>query len=102
MPWPVFFIADLAGTAAWVSVLVIGLYALEQHTVLLHQALSYVNPWVAAAARIALGATLYLLFWRSTSDDEVFHVSATALSSSDCETNATIERARPDSKGDSS
>jgi hypothetical protein len=94
--------ANLAGTAARVSVWVIGVYTQEHRTVQLHRALSYLNPWVAAAALVALGTTLYLLFRPSTSDGEVLHNSAKALVTSDREMSVEGERERPDHKGDSS
>jgi membrane protein DedA with SNARE-associated domain len=81
MPWPVFFIADLAGSAGWVSVWVMGLYTLEQHTVLLHRLLDRLNPWVLTAVFIALGITVYLLFRRSASGETALHETETAYTS---------------------
>jgi membrane protein DedA with SNARE-associated domain len=77
MPWPKFFIADLAGAAAWVSVWVIGLYTLDRHTASLHRLLGYINPWVAGAVFILLGTVLYRLFRRRTCDDEALEANAT-------------------------
>jgi len=102
MPWPRFFLADLGGVVAWVSVWVIGLYTLDQHAAWLHQALTYVNPWVAGVFFFALGTTLYLLFRRSTANEEVLHVSETMLATSSREINAENERERPDRNGESS
>jgi membrane protein DedA with SNARE-associated domain len=102
MPWPRFFIADLVGSAAWVSVWVLGLYTLDQRTASLHQVLAYLNPWVAGAVFVVLGVTLYLLFRRSTSGDEAFHDGAPVLATSDREKKGESERERHDRRGDAS
>jgi membrane protein DedA with SNARE-associated domain len=65
MPWPRFLLADVAGTALWVSTWVIGLYALDRHAAVLPRLLSHINPWVAGTALVVLAAVIYWLFRRS-------------------------------------
>jgi membrane protein DedA with SNARE-associated domain len=81
MPWPRFALADVAGTALWVSVWVVGLYALDRHAALLHQLLAHINPWVAGTALVALASTLYWLFRRSA--PQALHVKQTVSAAQD-------------------
>lgn len=82
MPWLRFFFADLVGSALWVSVWVIGLYTLDQHTAMLHRIVSYLNPWVVGGTAIALVGTLYMFCRRGASHDEMPYFSDTASASS--------------------
>jgi membrane protein DedA with SNARE-associated domain len=65
MPWLRFALADIAGTALWVSTWVMGLYDLDRHAALLHGLLSHINPWVAGTALVVLATVLCWLFRRS-------------------------------------
>ncbi len=78
MPWPRFFLADLAGSALWVGTWVIGLYALDRHAKTLHRWLEHINPWVAGASLCALVVALYLLLRRNTSAKGAVHGNETA------------------------
>jgi len=70
MPWPRFFAADLVGSAFWVTVWVVGPYALDKHAAVLHRWLGYINPWIAGGVFVALAATAFVLFRRGTPDRE--------------------------------
>jgi membrane protein DedA with SNARE-associated domain len=62
MPWTRFLIADLLGTAAWVSFWVFGLYYLDEHAAVLHQLLHRDTFWVLLLLVLLLGLLLFWLF----------------------------------------
>jgi membrane protein DedA with SNARE-associated domain len=62
MPWYRFLLADLLGSAAWVSFWVIGLYYLDEHASVLHQWLHQDYLWAMLAIFLLLSLVLYLLF----------------------------------------
>jgi membrane protein DedA with SNARE-associated domain len=80
MSWPRFAMADVAGTALWVSAWVIGLSALDRHTAPLRRFLTHINPWVAGIALAAFATLLYWLFRRSARQPRVLHVKQTGSS----------------------
>lgn len=75
MPWPRFAMADVVGTALWVSALGIAMDTLDGHAGSLHQFLAHSNPWVAGTALVVLAATLYWLFRRNA--PQALHVKQT-------------------------
>jgi membrane protein DedA with SNARE-associated domain len=79
MPWLRFLLADLIGTAIWVSVWVIGLYTLDRHGAMLHRLLLWINPWVAALALVSLAITLFLLLRRGAHEHKAPHISELAV-----------------------
>jgi len=93
MPWPRFALADVAGTALWVSVWVVVIDALDRHATLLHQLLAHVNPWVAGTALVFLASTLYWIFRRSV--PQALHVKQTASSSIVSPEEGTTGNGRP-------
>ncbi|NEX23653.1 DedA family protein [Thiorhodococcus mannitoliphagus] len=68
MPWRRFFIADLIGTALWVLIWVVGLYAFDQHPGAIHRLILQLNPWIATLFVVALSLVLWTLLPRSTPD----------------------------------
>jgi len=78
MPWPRFALADIAGTALWVSTWVLALYTLDRHAAPLHHLLAHINPWVAGTALVVLASTLYWLFRRNAPQPRTLHVEQTA------------------------
>jgi len=82
MPWPRFLLADVAGSALWVSAWVFGLYALDRHAAPLRRLLARINPWVAGTVLVVLVSVLYWLFRRSAPQSRALHVKQTALAPS--------------------
>ncbi len=71
MPWLRFLIADMLGSAAWVSFWVLGLYYLDEHVSVLHRLLHHDTLWVVLAIVLVLGVLLYLLFNGGDDDKRV-------------------------------
>lgn len=78
MPSPSFALADMTGTALWVSTWVLALYTFDRHAAPLHQLLTHINPWVAGTALVVLASTLFWLFRRSAPQPRTLHVKQTA------------------------
>lgn len=62
MPWARFMAFNLAGAALWACFWGLGVYYLDLHLDQLVALLRHINPWIAAATLVGLGALVALLW----------------------------------------
>lgn len=71
MPWARFMAFNLAGAALWVCFWGLGVYYIDLHLDQLVALIRHINPWIAAATLVGLGALVMLLWSKRSSGPKV-------------------------------
>jgi membrane protein DedA with SNARE-associated domain len=70
MPWWLFTVFNVLGAMLWVGIWGLGTFYLSEHLHAVHALIQRINPWIAAAAALALIAVVAYLFRGRRRDGE--------------------------------